>query len=429
MKLKRISGSHAVHLTLIACMALASTGCGNNAEKEDATPTSETDSNDAGEANSDGNNGSTGDTNQTDGNTNNGNTDSGNTDNGQSGNQGSGDATCDRDGFTAVTQEAGGDGQGFFLYMAKTSESTPFDMLHIQLYQTAPYNGATAAGEYSVDGSNYADCGNCLLAFSGCNDANQPCEKTFFADLGSMNIAEMGTAGGQLRGTINATFREVTIDPQTYQSTPVQGGQTWCMNDLAFSATVGEGVPGQAPPPEATLPETTETTCVGLGNGNGITANIGDFTISNANGEEVSLHSLGCGQTSNKALWVLATSCWCGACPAKVEEVRARFNQDGASGLDMMIIVGEDDNGMPITPETCANYAEKYSPALPKDKVFCDPQWQTTFSKIFHYPGGDGSYYLPWEAVLRTSNMEYIYNNQREGNGDGASNITTLLAE
>ena len=424
-----MSGSCAASLMLIACMALASTGCGTQAEKEGANDTSETDNNQTGDTATDGNDATNGNNNQTDGNSNNGDSNTGNTDNGQSGNQDSGDATCDRDGFTAATQEAGGDGQGFFLYLAKSAEGTPFDMLHIQLYQSAPYNGATTPGDYSVNGSNYADCGNCLLAFSGCSDPNQPCEKTYYADMGSLNISEMGQAGGQLRGTINATFREVTIDPQTFQSTPVQGGQTWCMNNVAVSATIGESIPGQAPPPEATVPETTDSSCVASGNGNGITSNIGDFTLTNANGDDVSLHALGCGQSENKALWVVATAGWCGACPAKVEEVRARFNQDGASGLDMMIIIGEDESGQPITAETCASYAEKYSPALPKDKLFCDPQWQTTFSNIFHYPGGDGSYYLPWEAVLRTSNMEYIYNNQREGNGDGNSNITTLLSE
>ena len=415
----------AAHFAIVACMALASSGCGSNAEKQGST----TQQDDVTDGNSDSSeDASSGSNNQTDGNTG-GNTDGGTTGDGGSDSQGSGDGTCDRDGFRAATQEAGGDGQGLMMYMAKTAETSPFDMLQIQLYQAAPYNGAAAPGEYSVNGTNYSDCGNCILAFSGCSDPTQPCEKTYFADLGSLNISAIGEAGSMMTGTINATFREVTIDGQSFQSTPVQGGETWCINDYAFSATVGTGIPGQAPAPEATVPEVTDSGCVALGNGNGLTANVGDFTLTNANGVDVNLHSLGCGQTQNKALWVVATAGWCGACPAKVEEVRARFNQDGASGLDMMIVVGEDESGQPITAETCAAYAEHYSPALPKDKVFCDPQWQTTFSKIFHYPGGDGSYYLPWEAVLRTSNMEYIYNNQREGGGDGSSNITSLLAE
>ena len=421
MKLICTRRGMAAQFAIVACMALASTGCGSSAEKEDAAAQQ----GDSGDTETDSSNGdSTESNNQSDG-----NTDGGETDNTGSENQGTGDGTCDRDGFRAVSQEAGGDGQGLMMYMAKTADTSPFDMLQIQLYQAAPYNGASSPGEYSVNGTNYADCGNCILAFSGCSDPMQPCEKTYFADLGNLNISAIGEAGSLMTGTISATFREVTIDGQSYQSTPVQGGETWCINDYAFSASIGNGVPGQPAAQEATVPESTDSGCVASGNGNGLTANVGDFTLTNANGVDVNLHSLGCGQTQNKALWVVATAGWCGACPAKVEEVRERFNQDGASGLDMMIVVGEDENGQPITAETCAAYAEHYSPALPKDKVFCDPQWQTTFSKIFHYPGGDGSYYLPWEAVLRTSNMEYIYNNQREGNGDGSSNITTLLAE
>ena len=54
-----------------------------------------------------------------------------------------------------------------------------------------------------------------------------------------MTISELGVIGGNMIGTIaNLEAIEVTIDPATYTSTPVSGGQTACLDSMSFTAVV-----------------------------------------------------------------------------------------------------------------------------------------------------------------------------------------------
>ena len=158
------------------------------------------------------------------------------------------------------------------------------------------------------------------------------------------------------------------------------------------------------------------------GNGNGVGANVADFEMQNVAGERVALHT-SCGET--KAVWFALTAGWCGACETLLPEFAARYDQDKDNGLQLRIVVGEDQNSQPATEEYCRNYAT--SKNLDPSIVFCDPSWQTTFSNLWAYPQ-DGSIGLPWQAVLRGSNMEYVY-------GDGGSSgnavdaINQLLSE
>ena len=66
MKLIRTRSGMAAQFAIVACMALASTGCGSSAEKEDAT----TQQGDSGDTQTDSSNGDSAESNnQTDGNT------------------------------------------------------------------------------------------------------------------------------------------------------------------------------------------------------------------------------------------------------------------------------------------------------------------------------------------------------------------------
>ena len=105
-------------------------------------------------------------------------------------------------------------------------------------------------------------------------------------------------------------LKEVTINSDTYVSTPVAGGQTWCLDGMTFSEDMAGGgntggggtSTGNFPVYEGDVSET----CLPNGNGNLINANIADFTLTNCNGDPVSVHQ-GCGK---KAIWFISVAGW-----------------------------------------------------------------------------------------------------------------------
>ncbi|MBT6433940.1 MAG: hypothetical protein HOK28_12645 [Deltaproteobacteria bacterium] len=170
--------------------------------------------------------------------------DSGSTDTGNDNTDSNNNSDCDRTGFSTASHQASY-ATNAFQYEAQNSLGSPRDLLMLSSFQ-GNFNGPTEPGTYSVEGSNYADCGLCLLALTGCTEGGT-CEKYFYADVGSVTITEFGQNGETFAGELNSVvFKEVTIDPDTYVSTPVAGGETWCMNGHSFSLTVGQDptVPG-----------------------------------------------------------------------------------------------------------------------------------------------------------------------------------------
>jgi hypothetical protein len=131
-----------------------------------------------------------------------------------------------------ATQDNSVPGQPLFAYQARTADTPPFDALQILSYQAAPYFGPDQPGSYTLDGLNYADCGLCVLLLADCNNSYQ-CEQVFFVSEGTLDILAINTHGGPFRAELrDAVFEEVTIEPGTYTSTPVQGGEGWCLDSV-----------------------------------------------------------------------------------------------------------------------------------------------------------------------------------------------------
>ncbi|MGC4116554.1 MAG: hypothetical protein QM765_18645 [Myxococcales bacterium] len=92
-------------------------------------------------------------------------------------------------------------------------------------------SGTAQPGTYVLSGDelNYATCGVCVLMVD---------------NLGTPYMVTSGTVvltsvSGNLTGTLtNATFEEVTIDGQTYESTPVAGGCQSSITSVAFDAAI-----------------------------------------------------------------------------------------------------------------------------------------------------------------------------------------------
>lgn len=121
-----------------------------------------------------------------------------------------------------------------FVYQARTTDQVPFDELQMLSYQAEPYFGPTTPGTVSLWGNNYADCAFCALVITDC-DESYSCDQVFFADEGTVQINAMAGGNMPFEAVLqDVVFREVTIDPATYESTPVPGGDTWCVDGLAI---------------------------------------------------------------------------------------------------------------------------------------------------------------------------------------------------
>lgn len=115
------------------------------------------------------------------------------------------------------------------------------DVLAIQIYPEAPYNGPTLPGTYALDGGNYADCGLCVLLYEGCDANLSNCVKTYFAAAGNVSITELPPQSLNFEATLlSVALEEVTIDPMSYTSAPVANGNIWCM-DSELVQVSGQG--------------------------------------------------------------------------------------------------------------------------------------------------------------------------------------------
>jgi len=335
---------------------------------------------------------------------------------------------CSRSGFTAALTGFNAE-TGSVVVELRSSDKTPLDVLQIEIYTFGDFTGATDVGTYSLDGSTYEDCSNCVVVRSNCT--SEGCEKRFLVDEGDLVISQWDTAGGLFKGTLSgAKAHEVTIDSESYVSTLVPGGETWCLDGVQIEAQI------------AALPvsDRTQPTCVPEGTGNILGDNIANFTLNDCNGRRVKLHAT-CNQPEQRALWIIGTTGWCTAC----HEFLAGFVADhGGSlsrarvgevspGLDMVIVLGEDEYGSKPTQAYCKAYAADlgldpgmvlidWSDAGVQIPIVNEPGMAietnslgTVWSNIDPYlysEGGSVSTYYPWWALLRPSNMEYVWSDR-----------------
>ena len=144
--------------------------------------------------------------------------------------------SCTQNDFAVAIHQATQNNQDptrpWFLYQARTTDTSPFTELQIMSFQADPYFGPSGPGTFDLSGLNYTDCALCMLVLQECDDEYY-CDKGFFIESGTLQVNQMNQFGGSFNGSlINARFVEVTIDPETYQSTPVPGGESWCVDRL-----------------------------------------------------------------------------------------------------------------------------------------------------------------------------------------------------
>jgi len=143
---------------------------------------------------------------------------------------------CDRNGYTSVAGDALAFDNGDVWYLAQSSLGAPVDVFSIEIY--AALGGAGAPGTYTLSDDNYDTCGNCVVIQTDCDGNLNDCQRTFLASAGTMTITSIGGVGEQLTAKLtDLVLTEITYDGD-YHSTPVPGGDTWCIDSYDLDVTL-----------------------------------------------------------------------------------------------------------------------------------------------------------------------------------------------
>lgn len=157
-------------------------------------------------------------------------------------------SSCSRNGFGGrfvERVETFYDAEGapsYSIFAVNDAESEPASTFQIEIYSGT--GAPDGPGTWPISNLNYKDCLLCVRVRADCT-ADTGCPKTFLATSGVVEIDtwDATTFSGTVR---NVEMIEVFIDEsEGYLSTAVEGGETWCIDELPFSANFEA-------PPEAT---------------------------------------------------------------------------------------------------------------------------------------------------------------------------------
>lgn len=130
-------------------------------------------------------------------------------------------------------------------YDAAMNPDVKFDDLSLQLFKGlgAYTTGEIAPGVVALSGpeTNYETCGACVLIYVDLDPANEFMDDgVYMATGGTINLM---TVTPNIKGTLsNVSFTHVTIDADTFHSTPV-GDCTSTMTSMAFDFPVTTDMP------------------------------------------------------------------------------------------------------------------------------------------------------------------------------------------
>ena len=130
--------------------------------------------------------------------------------------------------------------EGALLYSAALPNADlTSDLLHLELYPGlgAFPNDLTTLTNHVISGDdlNYGTCGLCLLLYGDVDDQGAQ-TASYFVTAGTVTLTSVA---GRLTGTLkNATFQQVTINTDTFETTPVPGGCTTSITSLPFDAEI-----------------------------------------------------------------------------------------------------------------------------------------------------------------------------------------------
>lgn len=167
-----------------------------------------------------------------------GNVDAGTIDSGLIDAVDSGDAAtppgaCTHDGFTSVSTKGQFASDDNWPYLeARSSLEAPTDGLSVLILPLTGSNEITA-GMRAITAAdmNYAVCTTCVSIHTKCDAALSKCEKMFIATDGVVEIKSAPEKGKVFQVAVDVTLAEVTMNPNTFETTLVPGGESWCLHE------------------------------------------------------------------------------------------------------------------------------------------------------------------------------------------------------
>lgn len=112
-------------------------------------------------------------------------------------------------------------------------------------------------------------------------------------------------------------------------------------------------------------------------------------------------------------------------------QVAAAYKQNH-DGWELMVVLGENQNYKEPTLSYCKGYAQQFG--VPLDKIYIDwggkyqAPYDVLFSSVSPYVQDDGTFALPWDAVLDGDNMEYMHCSMVGPYADAPTAVEDLLA-
>ena len=86
-------------------------------------------------------------------------------------------------------------------------------------------------------------------------------------------------------------------------------------------------------------------------------------------------------------------------------------NDENHEALKVAYILGENRQYSKPSLEECKTYGSRYG--VPTDSMFIDhngeDSFRWTFARLWPYVGANGSFGLPFNAVINAESMEYVY--------------------
>jgi hypothetical protein len=333
----------------------------------------------------------------------------------------SGPFVCDDNGFTSVKDRTEilyeDSGDRVWIYNGTGDATTTFESLSIQVYES--YNPPMVAGTYTIAAkdTSYETCARCILFSTECekNLGTTSCNKVLMPRAGSTYTVD--TYGSGPGATFHVTLdnielQEVEIDIDTYETTPVANGSTWCLNDVETSSVIVE--PGYVDLPQPTGCDYPAPPYFFLGPEPGqSTPEMGTvppmaWPGAFFGGTEVGfdLAQYKCDHPEIKTLFIMVGAGWCSACKDFFETMVC--NDGGleeelhALNAEMLyVIIDNNTPGSPAT-NTFAN-TKMNSYGCEGGYRFSD----TDNSAEFRVIGSSNMFAgIPWSAAIRMSDMK-----------------------
>ena len=287
---------------------------------------------------------------------------------------------CEGSDFSAAIQWAQVAPEGFIQYTALSVAGPVTDILVVEFRTDRGLDFQPGVYDLAEVGGRADECLVCLFSLENRDLAQRRHDRVYMAYTGRVEVVDIG--GVNLPVVVNmdgVEMSEVTVASAGGDMLDIEltaNGRTYCLDGFEIDTVVK--------PPPAQVGETVHA-----------------FSVQNCLTEEFVNVTEKASNTD--ALWIVATAEWCPACRQHLPQVMSTVAMNQRENLDVMFVVGENNQRGPITLNACRRYARELGAANAAD-FYIDHDGLRAFAQLFGYLNpyltDMGGFGLPWNAVL-----------------------------